>query len=395
MNSLLGSRVSKWAVAVAAALVLFLLYPKTRLFFVDYGIRWLYILSLSGLLCFCLTPVFGFLAARWGVLDRPDKRKLHLEATPLLGGAAIFCGFVLAIMINGIYSKQIIVVLVSSALVFGISTLDDVRKVSASIKLVVQVLSAALVILYGMVLTVIPDGLGLFAKLGNVILTLFWIVGITNAINFLDGMDGVAAGLGAIISFFLGALSFLTFQPFLGWCALAIMGGCLGFLPYNLNINKPASIFLGDAGSTFIGYVMACLAVYGNWCEDNPVVSFSSPLLIFWIPIADMVYITIDRILSSKVTDFRSWIEYVGHDHLHHRLFYVLGGKMKTVIVIYLFSITLGLGALVIRNKSTSDAFLVLAQAVLIVILGTVLERHGRRLARARERGWKKTGHSS
>ena len=269
-------------------------------------------------------------------------------------------------------------------MIFIVGIIDDIREIPASIKLMIQLLSAGLVISFGIIVNVIPLSFGLVGKVGNIALTFMWIVGITNAMNFLDGMDGAAAGVGAVISFFLGILAFLTDQPFLGWVSLSMMGGCLGFLPYNLKMKERASIFLGDGGSTFIGFVLATLAVYGHWWsgDGNPIVSFASPLLIFWILIADMAYITAHRIFKGKVLNFREWIEYVGKDHLQHRLFHVLGDKRKSVFFIYAFAITLGISALVLRHADTLNAVLLLVQAVFIVILGGILERHLRLLSK-------------
>jgi UDP-GlcNAc:undecaprenyl-phosphate GlcNAc-1-phosphate transferase len=207
---------------------------------------------------------------------------------------------------------------------------------------------------------------------------LFWIIGIANAMNFFDGMDGLAAGLGAVISFFLGVVAFQTGQPFLGWVAIAMLGGCLGFLPFNFRIKKSAAIFLGDAGSVVIGFILACVAVYGDWAQGNPVVALVSPVLIFWILIFDMVHITVDRILTGKVKNFRQWIEYVGKDHLHHRLANVLGGRKQSVLFIYLLGVCLGTSAVVLRNARPTDAVLLIIQACIMVVLITVLERRGR-----------------
>jgi len=357
---------------------LLLLVPSIRFLFFEAGYRWAYILGLSLGLCFSIIPLLRLVAIKWGILDEPDPRKIHGSPTPLLGGGGVFFAFTLGILINGIYSTQLIVILLASAMIFIVGTVDDIREIPASIKLLIQLLSAGLVISFGIVLTVIPLSFGLLGKVGNIALTVLWIVGITNAMNFLDGMDGAAAGVGAIISFFLGILAFLTDQPFLGWISLSMMGGCLGFLPYNLKMKKGASIFLGDAGSTFIGFVLAALAVYGDWWvhDNNPIVSFASPILIFWVLIADMTYITLHRILKGKVMNLREWIEYVGKDHLHHRLFFILGGRRKTVFFIYAFAITLGISALVLRHADTLNAVLLLIQAVFIVVLGTILERH-------------------
>ncbi len=157
-----------------------------------------------------------------------------------------------------------------------------------------------------------------------------------------------------------------------------MMGSCLGFLPYNFKVKGHASIFLGDAGSTVIGFILASLAVYGDWAESNPIVALISPILIFWILIFDMVHITFDRILTGKVISFRQWIEYVGNDHLHHRLANILGGNKKSVLFIYLLSLSLGLSSVALRNARVVDAILLILQATIFVILITFLERRGR-----------------
>jgi len=362
---------------VGLFLTLLLLVPSIRFFFAIAGYRWLYILSLSFGLSFSITPLLRFIAFKWGILDEPGPRKIHKEPTPLLGGGSVFFAFVLGILINGIYSVELIMILLVSVIIFIVGTVDDIREIPASIKFLIQLFCAGLVISFGITVTVIPLSFGLIGKIGNIVITIIWIIGITNAMNFLDGMDGAAAGVGAISSFFLGVLAFLTDQPFLGWISLSMMGGCLGFLPYNFKMKKRASIFLGDAGSTFIGFVLATLAVYGHWWmgDNNPIVSFASPLLIFCVLIADMTYITAHRIFKGKVLNFREWLEYVGKDHLHHRLFFLLGGTRKAVFFIYAFAITFGISALVLRHADTLNAVLLLIQAVFIVVLGTILER--------------------
>jgi UDP-GlcNAc:undecaprenyl-phosphate GlcNAc-1-phosphate transferase len=355
-----------------------LLMPQIRDYFLSAGWRWAHILLLSFGISFSLNPIFSKIAFNLNMLDHPDYRKLHQEATPLLGGAAVFSGFLAALLINGIFSLELGVILISSMILFAVGVWDDYKEISAGLKLLTQVICAALVIICGIVLRVLPSNLGFFAYTGNVLLTLFWIIGITNAMNFFDGMDGLAAGLGALIAFFLGVVAFQTAQPFIGWIAVAMMGSCIGFLPYNFKAKGNATIFLGDAGSTVIGFILACVAVYGDWAESNTVVALISPILIFWILIFDMVHITFDRIINGKVLSFRQWIEYVGKDHLHHRLANVLGGKKKSVLFIYLLSLCLGLSAVALRNARVVDAILLILQASIMVILITFLERSGR-----------------
>jgi UDP-GlcNAc:undecaprenyl-phosphate GlcNAc-1-phosphate transferase len=362
----------------SALLALSLFLPLVRGFFSDIGWRWAHILCLSFSLSFCLNPIFAWIAKKLNILDIPDARKLHKEATPLLGGAAVFIGFSVALLMNGIFSKQILVILIASLILFGVGILDDFKEVSAGLKLLTQLVCTLLVMSSGIILRVLPVDLGIFAIIGNSLLTVFWIIGIANAMNFFDGMDGLAAGLGAVISFFLGVVAFQTAQPFLGWVAIAMLGGCLGFLPFNFRPKKNAAIFLGDAGSVVIGFILACVAVYGDWAQGNPVVALVSPVLIFWILIFDMVHITVDRILTGKVKNFRQWIEYVGKDHLHHRLANVLGGRKQSVLFIYLLGLCLGTSAVVLRNARPVDAILLIIQACIMVVLITVLERRGR-----------------
>ena len=385
MNSGFTARVPRYIYLLALVSCLALLCPGTKTWFSTIGERWLFIMLLSFVLSFSFTPIFRYFAIRWELLDRPDARKIHKQPTPLLGGAPVFLAFTAGIVVNGIYTDRLFAILGGAALVFAVGVIDDFRELPASVKLLVQLLATVLVMSFGIMLRVLPEGQGFFAQVANAVLTVFWIVGITNAMNFFDGMDGLAIGLGGILSFFLGVVAFQTGQPFLGWVSVAMLGSCLGFLPYNFRTGKSASIFLGDGGSTLIGYVLACLAVYGDWSESNRIVSLASPLLIFWILIFDMVYITAARIFSGRVLNFREWIEYVGRDHLHHRLCDVLGGAKKTVLFIYLISLTLGTSAVVLRNARTMDAILLLLQALMIVVILTILERHGRGLAESGE----------
>ena len=340
------------------------------------GFRWLYILLFSFSLSYALTPVVRSIATRRGVLDQPHERKIHLHSTPLLGGIAVYLGVLGAIGANAIISEGMVAVLLAGTLIMVVGLIDDIRGLPAGVKLSVQLLATIIVMLSGKVLTLFEAGW--MGTPLNILLTVLWIIGITNALNFFDGMDGLATGLAAIIAFFLGAVAFQTNQPLLGWFAVAIVGSCLGFLPYNFRSRQPATIFLGDTGSSFLGFTLACLAVKGNWADNNPIISLSNPILIFGVLIYDMVHITVARVFTGKVMSFRGWIEYVGKDHLHHRLAALLGSQKVSVFLIYLLGICLGLGAVVLRNARTVDAFFLLLQATIVVIILTILEQKGR-----------------
>ena len=349
-----------------------LLIPNTRNIFLTGGYRWLYILLLSSSLSFILTPLLRHIAKKRRILDYPDDRKVHHKNTPLLGGAAVYMAFIGSICSNNIYTTQLVAILIGGSFIFTISIIDDIKEVSAGLKLVIHILATCIIIGSGIVLNLFPNTP--FGLVGNVFLTFLWVVGITNSFNFFDGMDGLATGLGIITSFFIGIVAFQTNQPFIGWIAIAIMGSCMGFLPYNFRSKRPASIFLGDAGSNFLGFILASLAILSEWADNNPIVSVSTPLLIFWIFIFDMIYITIARITSQRVRNFREWIDYVGKDHLHHRLEALLTSKRQSVFFIFFLCACMGLSAIVLRQARTVDAILLLVQAAIIVSLVTILE---------------------
>jgi len=224
----------------------------------------------------------------------------------------------------------------------------------------------------GIVLDLFPETP--FGLAGNIFLTFLWVIGITNSFNFFDGMDGLASGLGIITAFFIGVVAFQTDQPFLGWIAIALMGSCIGFFPYNFRLHQPATIFLGDAGSNFLGFTLASLAIFGDWADNNPIVSLATPLLIFWIFVFDMTHITLTRVISGRVTNFKEWINYVGKDHLHHRLEFLLKSKKQSVLFIFFLCACMGISAVVLRYARTVDAILLVIQAAIIVILVTILE---------------------
>ena len=283
-------------VSGAALGAMALAIPPVRELFQLEGLRWLYIFLFAFLGTGALTPLMVWIGHRWNLVDIPADRKVHVVPTPRLGGIALYAGFIGSLLLNSIVPDWMVAVLVAGSLLLIIGVLDDIRELPAWAKLLGQLLAAGIVTASGKVLTLFPPGpLG---EMANVLLTILWIVGITNAFNFFDGMDGLATGLAILLAGFMGVIAFETKQPALGWLAIAMIGAGLGFLPYNFRGTKPAVIFLGDGGSTFIGFTLACLAVRGNWADSDPIVSFSNPLLIFGVLIYDMIHITVERILT-------------------------------------------------------------------------------------------------
>lgn len=377
---MLGNReTASFRALYPAAVIVFviLIIPFFRSLFIHMGVRWLYIFLLSVCLSYLLTPLMRLIALRFKILDHPQGRKIHDNSTPLLGGVAIVIAFTASFVANMIFNRAIAILLAGGIVVAFVGFLDDWKGVPATLKLLIQICVVLVLAYEGIVLDLFPIRTTWGFWL-NLLFTVIWIVGITNAMNFFDGMDGLTTGLGAIMATFIGIVAFQTSQPFMGWMAIAILGSCLGFFPYNFRLRNSAFIFLGDGGSTFLGFMLAGLAVEGYWSESR-IVSFANPVLIFWVLIFDMIYITVERVVSGKVKTLRELIEYVGTDHLHHRLFHLLGERWKAVLIIFLFSAALGLSSIALRNARMVDGILLVGQAFLIATIFSIIEYGGRR----------------
>ena len=364
----------------SAAVMVFglLVVPYCRYWFTNLGVRWLYIFLFSISLSYLLTPIMRLIAVKLNALDHPDKRKIHGQATPLLGGMAIIIALSFSLTANMLLERGMVVLLCGGIIVALVGLLDDLRGINASLKLFIQIFVVLNLIYHGVILDLFPPRTT-WGFWMNLVFTIIWIVGITNAMNFIDGMDGLATGLSAIIAIFIGIVAFQTYQPFMGWIAIAILGSCLGFFPYNFRYKGSALIFLGDAGSTFLGFMLAGLAIMGYWSENSRIVSFATPVLIFWVLIFDMMYITVERVISGKVRTVKEWIDYVGTDHLHHRLYSLLGDKRKAVLTIFLYSSILGLSSIALRKARMIDSVVLVVQAFLIAIVFSIIEYSGRK----------------
>jgi UDP-GlcNAc:undecaprenyl-phosphate GlcNAc-1-phosphate transferase len=319
-----------------------------------------------------LTPLARWLGRKWGIMDIPAQRRVHTVPTPKTGGWAIFIAFIISALVFTKPTGAILGLFIAASFIFVVEIWDDMKELPAVIKLLSQILAALIFISFGATVTIFPK-----TWLGytlNYALTIIWLVGITNAINFIDGMDGLAAGLCIIFSL-LFSIVFLQMGSFhMVPLCLVIIGVCLGFLPYNFRGEKRgATIFLGDTGSNFLGFILASFALLAEWSEMRLLPSLAAPVLIFAVVIYDMAYINLRRIIMGEVSTIRELMEYTGKDHLHHRLHYLLGSKTKTVLTIYLLAIALGMNALLI--KMAPDYFWVLLlQALVILAFATILE---------------------
>ena len=324
-----------------------------------------------------MTPICRWLALRLKVLDTPDWRKIHDQPTPLLGGMAIYIAFTSSLLLNWVFLPGMKILLLGATLIFIMGLWDDIRPLPALLKFIFQILISLLVIIVGdLQITFFYHSA--WAPLVNIPLTLLWIVGLTNAMNFFDGVDGLATTMSFMGALFLGLLAFQTDQPALGWFAVALLGACMGFFPYNFRFGKSALLFLGDAGSTFLGFTLAGLAVLGKWSNTSNFVSISAPILIFGVLIFDMIYVNLSRAKNGQAKNFFEFLTCVNKDHLHHRLILLGFARKEVVFVICTMSACLGVSALIIVNQKFLDALLGLFQASLIIGLIVTLMWKGK-----------------
>jgi UDP-GlcNAc:undecaprenyl-phosphate/decaprenyl-phosphate GlcNAc-1-phosphate transferase len=357
---------------IASALVVVLATPPVFGYFSEAGWRWAWLTIFSAIASFVFVPIAARLSVRLGVMDVPGGRKDHEAPTPVLGGLAVFCSFILTIFVNGIITPIFITVIAASIVILSVGILEDRFGVAEWIRLLAQAAAFAMVALAGVHLHLFyPTPLG---QALNYLLSFLWIVGITNAMNFIDGMDGLCAGISVTISFFLGAIAFLTNQAELGWLSVTLFGAVAGFFPYNFSPRRRARVFLGDAGSSFLGFVLACLALVGEWSDNDPIVSFSTPLLIFGILIYDMAYTNLSRIVTGKVKGLRELLAFTGHDHFHHRISGILGGRNLTVAFLVLVNVIFGLAALALRDAGFFTAVVLIVQALAVFLIISFVE---------------------
>ncbi|MHB0994821.1 MAG: MraY family glycosyltransferase [Elusimicrobiales bacterium] len=341
------------------------------------GLRWFYLFLIAMSAVFLLAPASAWLAVRIGAIDQPSERKVHTSPVPRIGGLAVYLGFMAAVLRNQQFSREVWGILLGGSIIFTLGFFDDWKGLSARTRLFWQAVAALAVTFFGLQLSFplkMPFGLAL-----STVLSVVWLVGITNAFNFMDGIDGLAASMGAVCALLFLGVGWNSSQFPLSFISAALAGACAGFLRMNW---RPAGVFLGDSGSTFIGFILGCLALYGSWADDNAAVAFSTPLLVLGIPIFDIIYTTVSRVRNGSVTGVKEWLEYTGKDHFHHRLMKLGLGVEQTVGFIVLLNVCLGLGAWTIRHTaSTLGTWLLIAQSVLIFLIVVVLMLLGRELS--------------
>jgi UDP-GlcNAc:undecaprenyl-phosphate GlcNAc-1-phosphate transferase len=301
-----------------------------------------------------MTPVSKWLAPHLGVIARPRARDVHTTPVPKLGGLAILVGVMAGAFALGtrLEFQQLAAIVIAAALMSFLGLVDDRFNLNAYVKLIVQIAAAVFVYIFGV-------RISLFANpVLDAAITVIWIVGITNAMNFLDNMDGLLAGISAVISAFFLVLSIINGQYLVGLLSAALLGACIGFLVWNLN---PASVFMGDSGSMFLGFMLACIAIKLRFLGQSLSVSWLVPLIVMALPVFDMTLVTISRLRRGK-----NPLTTPGKDHTSHRITNHGFTKREAVMILYLVCGALGIVA-IIASVANVAANIMIAVALILV----------------------------
>ncbi len=308
-----------------------------------------YILILASALVIVMgsMPLVRRAAVRWGFIDQPSARKVHTQPTPRLGGAAIYVGCIAALLAlsDRFYVPQLVSILVGATLVSFLGIWDDRRGLRPLLKLLGQVAATGILIMSGIQVGFLRN------PVLNLGATMLWMVGITNALNLLDNMDGLSGGVATVACIFFLLLAAMSGQYLVGSLAAALLGACVGFLYYNLN---PATIFMGDTGSLFIGFVLAALGIKLRFPDNVAFVTWMIPVVVLGLPIFDTTLVVISRLrrgLNPLTTP--------GKDHVSHRLVLMGATKREAVLMLYLVCCALGVVAMFLTQASIPEGYAV------------------------------------
>lgn len=316
-----------------------------------------------------LTVPVRQLALRVGFVDLPGPRKVHAAPIPLLGGLAMYCGVVLALLIAMAPSAraQTIGIFTGATLIGLVGVMDDGGLLHHQVKLFLGMPGAALILVASGVRMEFFETFrpGRTAEYADILLTIFWVVAITASFSIFDHMDGLCAGVAAIASFFFAVYAIWENQSMVLTLAAAVMGAALGFLIWNF---KPAKIFMGDGGAMFLGFLMATLAAKMRFSNMHHRISWIVPLLILAVPIFDTTLVTISR-SRRGLLPFAT----PGKDHASHRLSNIGLGQRSAVLVMYGGGIVFGLLALSLSRVSLIGAYVVGAGALVSIGVAVLL----------------------
>ncbi len=343
---------------------------------IDVKVLYLSAFSIAMLLTMLLTPLSKILAVRVGAIDHPKERGVHVTPTPLAGGSAIVTSFILTSLVivpivEGYLSKEFAGIVIGGFLITTVGFLDDVYSLSPRIRIFFQVLAGLIVVLTGTSIEWISwpwaeAGLVDLKTFGS-FLTVFWIVGLTNALNFIDGLDGLAAGVASIAALSFMVISFIFGSPATVVLAAILAGSCIGFLPHNFN---PAKIFMGDTGSTFLGFMLAVLSIQGL-TKSYTVITVLVGAVVLGLPLFDTSFAILRRVANNQS------IAQADRGHLHHRLVDKGISHKKAVLTMYAVAGAFGIAGVLAAIQDFALAAIIVV-VILLVWGGDIMISHRR-----------------
>lgn len=320
---------------------------------------------LAFIITFALTPQVIKLANKIGAVDVPkDERRVHTKPMPLIGGVGIYVSFIITmILFSNLETSKMIGLFVGGTLILVMGVFDDINDLPAKLKLFIQIVAAGILVYSGFKITFITDFFGgrgyIYFDALAIPITLVWIVGITNTVNLIDGLDGLSTGVSTIAALTLGYIAHLNGVTEAALLLFMLAGGCLGFLPYNFN---PAKIFVGDAGALFLGFVLSAISIEGA-LKVPTILTFAVPVLALGVPIFDTAFAIVRRKLNGKP------IMEADKEHLHHRFLNLGFGQKRTVLSIYVISIMLGTSAVFLTTHEYVQAISILFLTSLMIFI--------------------------
>lgn len=332
--------------------------------------RLLLAIGLSALISFAATPAVKRMAYKVGAVDVPkDSRRMHDHPIPRLGGLAIALAFILTTLVTVELDQQMQGILLGSIIILVLGVLDDSLTLPAMPKFIVQIIAAIVVVAHGCTIRFITNPfssqVGDCIDLGilSVPVTIIWIVMLTNAVNFIDGLDGLAVGVSGISAATILVIALLVAEESIAIIMAALLGSCLGFIPYNRN---PAKIFMGDTGSTFLGFILAAMSIQGMF-KLYAIISFVVPFLILGIPIFDICFAVLRRLAKHQnpMTADRG--------HIHHRLIDMGFSQKQTVAITYILTGILGLAAVLLTSSGEVKTLILIGAVIVVGALGIMI----------------------
>lgn len=310
------------------------------------------------LIAVAATPVARRIAPRVGVMDHPNPRKVHAQPMPLLGGAVIVAASLLALLLlrDRFEIQQLSSILLGAALVALLGFYDDRWGMSPILKLIGQIVATVILMLSGVMVTALPS------NWLNIAVTLLWVVGLTNSLNLLDNMDGLSSGVAAVCASFFVVMAAISGQIYVGALAAALLGATLGFLTYNFN---PATIFMGDTGSMFLGFILAAIGIKLRFPENVPFVTWMVPIIVMGMPIFDTTLVFISRLRRGK-----NPLTTPGKDHVSHRLVGMGFTTREAVMSHYLISGVYGMVAMLVTQATVLEGYLLGGAAAVVSLYG-------------------------